>query len=107
LDLAFITLSCLQMFLGTLPYLSVFGVVTGLVVGGLAGILVLPYVTLGRWGHHARLVLISLSAPLLLLGTALLVHLFVNVQTLEGCGVCEALKCVPYTASMCNDELRD
>ncbi|WAR21898.1 RHDF1-like protein, partial [Mya arenaria] len=106
MEVAKLTVSIvLILFLGTLPYLEIMGVLAGLVTGALCGVIVLPYITFGRWGTHARVVLIIVAVGLLFIEFSLLAHLFVNVQTLKSCGVCRLLNCVPYTNNMCNVEL--
>ena len=91
--------------LGTLPYLDIFGIITGLVSGALCGIIFLPYITFGRWHLQLRVVLIVSASCLLMLIFYFLLHLFGTVQSVESCKVCKKLNCVPYTEKMCDTSL--
>ncbi|KAL4232347.1 hypothetical protein ACF0H5_009916 [Mactra antiquata] len=91
----------LLLFAGTLPYLDIFGMIVGLFSGVLCGVLFLPYVTFGKWHAHIRVILVLMSLTLLFVTYFILVHVFVNVQTVENCKICRLLNCLPYTEKMC------
>lgn len=88
---------------GTLPYVNNFELLTGLLTGILSAMLLLPYVTFGKWHVRRRRALVVLSFPLILLSTALTFYMFYYVQALdEACESCQWINCVPYTRTMCN-----
>lgn len=95
----------LLLFCGTLPYLNIFGMVAGIMVGMLCGVIVLPYITFGDWGAHARIVLVSIALLLLFGFFYLSFHLCVQVQSLDTCAVCTFIDCVSYTEKMCDKTL--
>lgn len=95
------TVIILLLFTGTLPYLDIFGMIIGLVLGVLCGVLVLPFVTFGKWHAHVRVILVLVSFSLLFAAYVMLLHVFINVQSIGNCKTCELLNCLPYTTKMC------
>lgn len=95
----------LMLFLGTLPYLDTFGMLTGFIVGILSGIILLPYITFGKWRTQVRVALIMVSLIVLFALSYFLLQMFFTVQSVEGCEVCRVLNCVPYTQRMCDSAL--
>ena len=91
--------------LGTLPYLDNFGIITGLIIGMLCAVILLPYVTFRRWQVKIRLILVIAALPSLFLIMFVLFYAFYKVQTFEACRVCKLINCVPYTETMCNSSL--
>ncbi|XP_060585280.1 inactive rhomboid protein 1-like [Ruditapes philippinarum] len=106
LELLKLSVAIILLFLlGTLPYLDIFGMITGLISGALCGVIFLPYVTFGKWHCPVRVILIVSASGLLILICYFLLHLFVAVQSLENCEGCKKLNCVPYTEKMCDTSL--
>ena len=91
--------------LGTLPYLDNFGMITGLLLGMLCAIILLPYVTFRRWHVKIRLILVAVALPTLFLVLFVLFYGFYQVQTFEACELCRLLNCIPYTEKMCESSL--
>ena len=91
--------------LGTLPYLDNFGMLTGLIIGMLCAVILLPYVTFRRWQMKIRLIVVMAALPSLFLVMFMLLIGFYKVQSLEGCGVCQWINCVPYVDLMCDSSL--
>ena len=91
--------------LGTLPYLDNFGMITGLLLGMLCAIILLPYVTFRRWHVKVRLILVAVALPTLFLFLFVLFYGFYQVQTFEACDLCRLLNCIPYTEKMCESSL--
>ena len=91
--------------LGTLPYLDNFGTITGLIIGMLCAVILLPYVTFRRWQVKIRLILVAVVLPSLLLVMLVLFYAFYKVQTFEACSVCQLINCVPYTELLCDSSL--
>ena len=88
---------------GTLPYVDNFELLGGLIFGILMSILLLPYVTFGRWHAARRRLLVLVSAPIILVTSVFIFYMFYHVQTLDQvCDVCQLINCVPYTKTMCN-----
>ena len=106
LELAKITtLILVFLFLGTLPYLDNFGMITGLIIGMLCGIILLPYVTFRRWQVKIRLIVVAVAVPTLFLIMILLLVAFFKVQSFEGCSFCNYINCIPYVDLMCDSTL--
>jgi cytochrome b subunit of formate dehydrogenase len=106
LELLKLSVAIILLFLlGTLPYLDIFGMITGLISGALCGVIFLPYITFGKWHRPVRVILIVSASGLLILICYFLLHLFVTVQSLENCEGCKKLNCVPYTEKMCDTSL--
>ena len=91
--------------LGTLPYLDNFGIITGLVIGMLCAVVLLPYVTFRRWQVRFRLLLVLVALPSLLLVMFILFYAFYKVQTFEACELCKLINCVPYTEFLCDPSI--
>ncbi|XP_045189590.2 uncharacterized protein LOC123546962 isoform X2 [Mercenaria mercenaria] len=95
----------LLLFCGTLPYLDIFGMMTGLITGALCGLILLPYITFGKRHLRMRVILIVGASTLLFMICFFLLQVFAYVQSVESCEGCKTLNCVPYTDKMCDTSL--
>lgn len=85
-------------FLGTFYLISVASFLTGIVVGMLGCLMVVPYITCGHRSRHKPLRLALVSFVLIILT---LCTLQVFNQFLYYCTVCVTLECIPYVTGMC------
>ena len=87
---------------GTLPFVSSFVLAGGSLVGLLASVVVLPYITFGSWNVVRKRVLVAAALPALVVVVVAVFVVFYHVQG-GGCGaVCRYVNCVPYTDTVCN-----
>ena len=102
--LELLKLSCLTMFCfisGTLPFINNFTLLGGLLVGFLQGTVLLPYITFGAWTVRFRRLLIAICTPALFVLVAILCYVYLHVQDLHACTVCQYFTCLPYVRDMC------
>ena len=92
---------------GTLPFVDNMELLGGYVFGALTGIIVLPYITFGKWHAMRKRVIIAVAVPVLLISIFAVFFLFLHVQWISSlCTACRKINCVPYTKTMCKiDEL--
>ncbi|CAG5124254.1 unnamed protein product [Candidula unifasciata] len=85
-------------FLGTFYLISVASFLTGLVVGAILCLVVVPYITYGRRLGYFRARLALAGFILIVLGCALLQWV---LPLLETCDLCLSIECVAYSEGMC------
>lgn len=87
---------------GSLPYVDNFAQLGGFLFGGVASIVFLPYVTLGKWHQRARWLLVGICAPLLFFMILVAIIMFYTVQVTT-CSWCADFNCWQWHSSMSCD----
>ncbi|BFY98206.1 hypothetical protein BsWGS_01246 [Bradybaena similaris] len=85
-------------FLGTFYLISVVSFLTGILVGAVLCLVVIPYITYGRRLGYFRTRLVLIGFTLIIIGWVVLHWL---VHFLEACDVCAVVECVPYARGLC------
>jgi len=76
--------------------------ITGYMFGALTGMIVLPYITFGKWHAVRKRIIVAIAVPVLLLSVFAVFFLFLHAQWITTqCSVCRHINCVPYTKTMC------
>jgi hypothetical protein len=88
-------------FSGTLPYLNIFCIIAGFVLGMLCAILLLPYISVKRCKAMCRVTMVSISIPFIMGLFTVTVYAFYEVQMLDNCKFCHLINCYAYTKNMC------
>lgn len=91
------------LFFGTFPFVDNFVLMAGYLYGILLAIVVLPYITFGKWHVIRRRILILVMLPVLLMMIILEFVLFYEIQSSSQiCGNrCQYINCLPYTKLVC------
>lgn len=85
---------------GTMPHLNNWAHVAGFVFGLLMAMLLLPYVSFGKWGIRRKRILVVVSIILLLVFILSLILLFQIVQN-TSCASCDRFNCIDYSPGLC------
>lgn len=88
-------------FSGTLPYLNIFSIIAGFVLGVLCAILLLPYISVKKCKAMCRVIMVSISIPFIVGLFTVFIYAFYEVQMLENCKFCDIINCYAYTKNMC------
>ncbi|XP_012937831.1 uncharacterized protein LOC101855789 [Aplysia californica] len=96
-----LALICLFMGMGTLHLISLASSFTGLVVGMIACVQVMPYITLGFHLGKRRLPLVILSTVLQAIVFTALYFTLRSLQNFQQCSQCFTPECIRYTPLMC------
>ncbi|XP_061194171.1 uncharacterized protein LOC133202371 [Saccostrea echinata] len=96
-----LVLMAVFIFSGTLPYLNIFSIMTGLLLGMLCALGLLPYISIKKHKAVCRIIMVAISVPLVVSMFFVMFYVFYRVQLLENCKFCEAVNCYAYTENMC------
>lgn len=96
-----LTIMAVFIFSGTLPYLNIFSILTGLLLGMLCALGLLPYISIKRHKALCRIIIVAVSIPLVITIFFVMFYVFYKVQLLENCKFCKFVNCYPYTENMC------
>lgn len=96
-----LTIMAVFIFSGTLPYLNIFSILAGLLLGMLCALGLLPYISIKRHKALCRIVVVAVSIPLVITIFFVMFYVFYRVQLLENCKFCKFVNCYPYTENMC------
>merc|ERR1711916_125275 len=80
-----------------------FAHIGGYIVGVMAAIVFLPYITFGKWDKARKICLLVVTAPLLLTTFIVCFVVFYKTQDTDFCSFCNYLNCVPFTADFCKN----
>jgi len=92
------------LFVGALPFHSIFGMVAGLTMGMLCGIVLLPYITFKAWSMTTRIILLLMAIPTMLVMFIFILYSLIEVQSLENCEICKLVDCIPIYGDKCENQ---
>ncbi|XP_065175952.1 inactive rhomboid protein 2-like [Sycon ciliatum] len=87
--------------IGTLPGLNNFAHLAGFVFGLLMSVLLLPYVSFGKWAIRRKRIIAGVSFTLLVIFIITLLLFFSLIQSSEFCTGCHHFNCIDYVANLC------
>ena len=88
--------------LGSLPYVDNFAQLGGFLFGFVSSIVFLPYVSFGVWHARARLFLVAVCIPLLLVMILVGIIMFYTVQMTD-CTWCSKFNCWEWSSEISCD----
>ena len=89
---------------GTLPFISIYTVLSGLLIGVCSALVVLPCVSFSKISRHTRNVLMVMCILILFGMYFILIFVFFKIQIVENCYYCILMNCVPYTDDICSKD---
>ena len=95
----------LSLFIGTLPYLDNFAHIGGFIFGVLSAYLFLPYITFGKLDAGRKICQIIVAFLLIVFLFIVCFVAFYTVQGTEWCRNCYYLNCIPYTSTLCKNNV--
>nr|KAG5706133.1 hypothetical protein BaRGS_025755 [Batillaria attramentaria] len=66
--------------MGLLPYVSLFGIITGVACGSLCALILMPYITFDSQSNHRRVLLVCVGSSLLLCFLTAILFVFVQLK---------------------------
>ena len=93
------------MFVGSLPLLDNWEIFGGLIFGTFISIVVLPYITFGKWDVLQKKIILAVTIPITIVMYVFILYLFFEVQNVsDNCPSCKAFNCASYTDNNCEIE---
>jgi membrane associated rhomboid family serine protease len=106
LELVKLTVVMVIMFaIGTLPFIDNLANIGGLLFGIPSAIIFLPYITFGKFDAWRKRILLIICIPILLLMFIVCLFIFIFVSDPNFCFFCHYFNCVPYTSTLCDNEV--
>ena len=93
--------------IGTLPFIDNLANIGGLIFGIPAAIVFLPYITFGKVDAWRKRILLIVCVPILIVMYLVSFLLFYFVRDPDFCSFCHYFNCIPYTSSLCNNEINN
>ena len=93
------------LFVGSLPLLDNWEIFGGLIFGTFISIVVLPYITFGKWDVLQKKIILAVTIPITIVMYVFILYLFFEVQNVsDNCPSCKAFNCASYTDNNCEIE---
>lgn len=100
-----ITVMVILLAIGTLPFIDNLANIGGLLFGVPTAIIFLPYITFGKVDAWRKRILLIICIPSLLAMFLVCFIVFFFIGDPDFCQYCHYFNCVPYTSSLCNNEI--
>ena len=87
---------------GLLPFIDNFALIGGFFIGILAGIILVPRISFGKWDGRRKKIAVLIAIPLLIVSYFLAFWFFYDGKDTNTCPWCVLIDCIPQGTNWCS-----